>query len=280
MPDPLSDWIAVTRPWGAELFLHHGDRAELLPRPAVDAVGLIVVVDGRAVLRVADRRLELATGSVVLLVDGAAHEVEALGAADAPAVLLLGAYGGSRCPVTSVWAGSDRLVHLDAATTAAVPTVRAIVDILVGEMGASAGGIEPMVGGLLDALMVAILRAATRAPDGTWLRGADDAVAGPALRAMHRAPAEPWTLERLARVAGVSRSLFARRFATQVGESPMEYLRRWRMAMASRLLLSDADREIEAIARAVGYESQYAFSRAFKRVVGEPPGRFRRRLTA
>ena len=108
-----------------------------------------------------------------------------------------------------------------------------------------------------------------------WLAGLRDPVVGQALGALHGAPAEPWTVERLARVAGASRSVFAERFTEMVGQPPMLYLALWRMQLAARLLAEG--RSVTAVADAVGYESEEAFSRAFKKVVGLAPAAWRKR---
>ena len=101
-----------------------------------------------------------------------------------------------------------------------------------------------------------------------------DPIVGQALAALHREAKEAWTVERLARVVGLSRSVLAERFTAMVGQPPMQYLALWRMQLASRLL-ADGSR-IAAVADAVGYESEAAFSRAFKKLVGQPPGTWRR----
>ena len=97
---------------------------------------------------------------------------------------------------------------------------------------------------------------------------------GQALAALHGEPSEPWTVERLARLVGVSRSVFAERFTEMVGQPPMQYLALWRMQLASRLLARR--RPVAAVADAVGYESEAAFSRAFKKLVGQAPATWRR----
>ena len=115
-----------------------------------------------------------------------------------------------------------------------------------------------------------------------WLAGLRDPMIGQALAALHRVPHESWTVERLARLVGVSRSVLAERFTVMVGEPPMQYLALWRMQRASRLLLEGG--QVAAVANAVGYESESAFSRTFKKLVGQAPGAWRRsvngRLTA
>jgi AraC-like DNA-binding protein len=97
---------------------------------------------------------------------------------------------------------------------------------------------------------------------------------------MHGQPADDWTLERLAREVGLSRSVFADRFAHFMQEAPMHYLTRWRMQLASHLLKRQGV-SVAQVAAEVGYESEAAFNRAFKKCVGIPPGAWRReRLTA
>jgi AraC-like DNA-binding protein len=100
---------------------------------------------------------------------------------------------------------------------------------------------------------------------------------GRALALLHGRPAQPWTLESLAHDVGLSRSVLAERFAHLVGHPPMGYLTRWRMQVAARLL-ADGLAKVSAVAREVGYDSEAAFSRAFKRAAGMPPGAWRRRL--
>jgi AraC-like DNA-binding protein len=96
---------------------------------------------------------------------------------------------------------------------------------------------------------------------------------GRALEALHAAPRDAWTVESLGRTVGVSRSVLAARFTEMVGHPPMHYLALWRMQLASRLL-ADGARVAEA-ASAIGYESEAAFSRAFKKMMGVPPSRWR-----
>lgn len=96
------------------------------------------------------------------------------------------------------------------------------------------------------------------------------------LEAIHEHPGEPWTVAGLARVAGLSRAAFARRFSEEAGCPPMGYLARWRMTVAAELLRI-SNQPLTAIATEVGYENHYAFATAFKRLVGESPGRYRSR---
>jgi AraC-like DNA-binding protein len=111
-----------------------------------------------------------------------------------------------------------------------------------------------------------------------WLAGLRDAFVGRALTLLHGKPSHPWTLEELAREVGLSRSSLAERFMQFVGQPPMHYLTHWRMQMAAGLLTSGAS-NIATIASDVGYESEAAFSRTFKKLVGTPPATWRRQRT-
>lgn len=107
-----------------------------------------------------------------------------------------------------------------------------------------------------------------------WLAGLRDPYVGRALMALHAAPARDWTLELLAQEAALSRSAFAERFTQFVQQPPMQYLANWRMQLATNYLRNSAD-PIASIANKVGYESEAAFSRAFKKAVGAPPSDWR-----
>ena len=108
-----------------------------------------------------------------------------------------------------------------------------------------------------------------------WLSGLKDPHIGQALRLIHGQPAAEWTLEGLARAVGLSRTVFANRFSHYAGDPPMQYLARWRMQLAARLLESPGVSVAQAGAQ-VGYDSEAAFNRAFKKVVGLPPGTWRK----
>jgi len=112
-----------------------------------------------------------------------------------------------------------------------------------------------------------------------WLAGVNDRIVGAALRALHAEPARAWTLEDLAREAGTSRSVLAERFSQLVGVAPMQYLAQWRMLLASNLL-ARSNAPLVRIAEEVGYQTDTAFSRAFRREYGLPPAAWRRRQAA
>lgn len=108
-----------------------------------------------------------------------------------------------------------------------------------------------------------------------WLAGVGDRIVGAALNALHKKPCHSWTLEELARTAGTSRSVLAERFQQLVGISPMQYLTQWRMLLAANLLRS-SNSSLLRIAEEVGYQTDTAFSRAFRREFGAPPAAWRR----
>ncbi|MGB6449899.1 MAG: AraC family transcriptional regulator [Steroidobacteraceae bacterium] len=112
-----------------------------------------------------------------------------------------------------------------------------------------------------------------------WLAGLRDPFVGRALSLMHGSPAYGWTIEELGRKVGLSRSVLAERFADLLGMPPIQYLANWRMQIAARIL-SDASANIASIAEEIGYESEAAFSRAFKKLVGVSPSVWRRRASS
>jgi len=108
-----------------------------------------------------------------------------------------------------------------------------------------------------------------------WLAGLRDRFVGKTLALIHSKPAHPWTVEELAGAVGLSRSALADRFTGLVGQPPMQYLTRWRLQLAANLLRSGA-RNVASVAADVGYDSEAAFSRAFKRATGTPPAAWRK----
>jgi AraC-like DNA-binding protein len=135
---------------------------------------------------------------------------------------------------------------------------------------------------LTELMFVEVLRHYMQelAPDQKgWLAGLNDPHVSRALTMLHKEPARAWTVKELARDAGVSRSALANHFTDLIGESPMRYLAAWRMHLA-RQMLSEGNGSLAEVAERVGYESEYAFNRAFKRQVGEPPALWRKKASA
>ena len=147
----------------------------------------------------------------------------------------------------------------------------------VNDADASRAGGEAVLAKLAEVLFVETLRAYISqlpADQTGWLAGARDAEVGKTLALMHRNPAHPWTIASLAKEAGVSRSVLAERFRRYLNESPMAYLTRWRLELGAQKLASTSY-SVAQIAAEVGYESEAAFNRAFKREFTVPPARFR-----
>lgn len=155
--------------------------------------------------------------------------------------------------------------------------VQATVRMLKQELAAANAGRGTVVDRLIDVLFVQVIRAWVMDHDEAavcWLGALRDPTVARALTAMHSRPASPWTIESLAREVSLSRATLTRRFTALVGEAPLSYLTRWRMDLAARELRYTND-GVSAIARRVGYTSEFAFSRAFARVRGTPPARYR-----
>lgn len=152
----------------------------------------------------------------------------------------------------------------------------------VHEARAGHPGNAAMLGRLTELMFVEILRQyMQQLPPGQsgWLAGLNDPCVGKALRLMHAEPARNWTVDDLAREAGVSRSVLAERFTELVGDSPMKYLSNWRIQLAKQML-REGQRNIQQVASKVGYESEAAFNRAFKRATGIPPATWRKGVSA
>ena len=153
-----------------------------------------------------------------------------------------------------------------------------VPDFLMRELRASRPGSSLAEQHLASLILIQALRVyVSEGPGGIsgWLFALSDAKISRALTAIHGDPAQRWTLQRLAGIAGMSRSLFAQRFKATVGSSAMEYVTRWRMFKATERLM-DFDDPIAEIAPALGYESESAFSAAFKRVLGCSPRQYAR----
>lgn len=142
---------------------------------------------------------------------------------------------------------------------------------------ASEPGADAMLAKLSETLFVEAIRRyiAQLPPQQTgWLAGTRDPDVGRALTLMHRRPAHPWTIPDLAAQVGLSRSVRAERFRHFLGEPPMTYLTRWRLRLGAQALTSTS-KSVAELASEVGYESEAAFNRAFKREFGTPPARYR-----
>lgn len=147
---------------------------------------------------------------------------------------------------------------------------------LLDEVMHPSPGSSLMISRIIDLMVIRTLRSwAEQQPVGTaWLGGSHEERVGRALTAMHEDPARPWTVEKLAMTAGMSRSVFAERFAHATGDSPLRYLMRWRLSLALDLL-EQGRLAVGEVGRAVGYDSEAGFSRAFKAFYGSTPSSYR-----
>jgi AraC-like DNA-binding protein len=207
-----------------------------------------------------------------------------------PYVYEFGGGGPDRARIVCAFMGCDErpynpllsalpaMIHLSAADpNAAAGWLGTLLNIAATESGRERAGGENVLSRLSELMFVEAVRRYLEtlpADQKGWLAGVRDPVVGQALAAMHAGAREPWTVEGLARLVGLSRSVFAERFAEMVGQPPMQYLALWRMQLASRLLVDGG--HVAAVASAVGYESEAAFSRAFKKLVGQSPATWRK----
>jgi AraC-like DNA-binding protein len=211
------------------------------------------------------------------------------GGGAAGAGLVCGFLGCDARPFNPLLAALPRVIHLPAAREGTA-AARRLIDLALAESTVPRAGSAGVLSRLSEVLLVEVVRFLTTdrpndpAPDAAtdvaagrtgWFAGLEDAIVGPALNNLHQRPTTIWTLARLAKEVGTSRSVLAERFTRLVGMPPMQYLARWRMQMAATLLRTTTAGLAE-IAERVGYGSEAALSRAFKRSLGVAPAYYRR----
>lgn len=155
---------------------------------------------------------------------------------------------------------------------------RASIDHLIAEVTKPGQGNRAVLARLSELLFMEVVRwqlSYVSKGHGGWLAGLNDPYVGGALTLLHASPERPWTVQELAQQVAVSRSVLAKRFAELVGETPIQYLAGWRMHLARRLL-REGTLSLAQIGSRVGYESEAAFNRAFRKQIGVPPGSWRR----
>jgi AraC-like DNA-binding protein len=176
-------------------------------------------------------------------------------------------------PYNPLLTALPRVIHIkDHASGALGAYFRAALAESKGRMGGAS-----MLARISELMFVDVIRRhleALPADRTNWLSGLRDPYVGRALTALHAEPARDWTLEALAQAAALSRSAFAERFNLYVGQPPMQYLANWRMQLATNYLRNGSE-SIASVANRVGYDSEAAFSRAFKKAVGAPPSEWR-----
>ena len=201
------------------------------------------------------------------------------GGGGAPTTIVCGSMSFDRAslkPITQLLP-SFILIKADQTHTLALHNT---MQALASEMAEQAPGSEAVATRLAEVLFIQALRAHIASGvewrNKGWLRAIFDPQMGTALSAIHDSVNTPWTVESLAEAAGMSRSAFAARFKELLGQTPLEYVTEWRMQKAMQLL-QQRDKKLIDVARSVGYESDAAFSKAFKRVVGASPGEYLKR---
>ena len=309
--DPLSDLLRVVRfdgayffnveaaaPWSIETVAARELSPRIMPR-AEHLISYHVIVSGSCWAGLPGKeRVELNKGDVIVFPRGDPHVMssEARGQArlrawktrrfashvrlgpDAPRAvqLVCGFLGCDRRPFNPLLAALPRRLHIPCTGTDwAMEYQRQLTE----ETHAGRPGANLVLTRLAELMFVTVLRRYLEdlpEQETGWLAGLRDAVVGRALALLHARPDESWTLEKLARESETSRSNLAKRFAHFVKQPPMHYLAKWRMQIAANRL-AQGDEKIAAIAESVGYDSEAAFNRAFKKFAGSSPGAWRDR---
>jgi AraC-like DNA-binding protein len=185
---------------------------------------------------------------------------------------------GSDAPSSPLLAALPRRLSLNVSQTGAGEWISSSFQFAARELNAGRLGAASVVSRLSELLFVEALRAyiaTLPAEQQGWLAALRDPFVSRALSLLHARPGHPWTAEELATLVGLSRSAFADRFSALVGQPPMQYLAHWRMQLAAQRLRASLE-PMARIAAEIGYESEAAFSRAFKRQYGAPPAAWRR----
>jgi AraC-like DNA-binding protein len=170
-----------------------------------------------------------------------------------------------------------KVIHIPTEQGRMVAGFAEIVQLIAREAATPRLGAEVMLRRLTELLFIQVIRAWVEqqaASSGGWVAALHDQAISTALGLIHQSPERGWKVEELAEAVALSRSVFSARFTRLVGEPPITYLTRWRMHRATRLLKNNV--EVEKIARLLGYESEVAFRKAFKREVGMPPAKYRK----
>ncbi len=191
---------------------------------------------------------------------------------------LLCGFLGCDTPFSPLLAGLPKMLKLDVKTTASGAWIESTFRFAASEIAAGRLGSSTVIAKLSELLFVEAVNqfvANLPAERRGWLAGLRDPQVGRALASIHARPTEEWTAESLAHEVGMSRSAFAQHFSSLVGQPPMQYLATWRMHLAAQRL-REGRNSVAQIAFGIGYDSEAAFSRAFKRQFGTSPGTWRR----
>ncbi|MBZ0274908.1 MAG: AraC family transcriptional regulator [Anaerolineae bacterium] len=193
--------------------------------------------------------------------------------------LISGEFRAEHNVVTPIFSLLPALIHIQNQDGQPIFWLATALQGVASEVNGGRPGYEAVVSRLMDILFIMVMRSwidQHSEGGGGWLGALYDPHIGKTLNAIHGQPEQPWTLDSLAQVAGLSRSFFSERFTVAVGESPMKYLTRWRVQLATTWLGDDDHLTVEQIAHRLGYSSAFAFSKAFKRLTGSAPTAYRK----
>lgn len=296
-----------TAPWGFAV-PHMRDVAHVLSPGTELLVGYHLVAEGRAVVQFDDEgEVGISAGDIVVVPHGDQHIVSngapqtlldssasiasnlagslstyEVGGGGEVTRFVCGYFGCERHAARLFLAGLPRMIKVSMRGDESGAWVEGSIRHLLSQSAATRPGHTALLSKMAEVLFIeALRRYMVELPlEATgWLAGARDAVAGKALALLHRRPAQRWTLDALADEAGAARSVVSERFVRFLGEPPMTYLARWRLQLAARQLQATRKTVLE-VALEVGYESESAFNRAFRREFGLPPGQYRKKLTS
>ena len=275
----------LTEPWGLEL------------PPMEDCVWFHAMIAGTCTLEVEGEVTTVAPGDMVIVPHGTGHRAWGQTETETPVVYDLPhhyvnehyavlRHGGGGAQTRIVCGGIrfehpaarqlvdslPAVIHIEASRSTRADWMRATLDLMAEETQQARPGGEAVISRLCDIVVIQAIRSWIEhdpAAQTGWLGALRDEQIGAAMARIHADPARDWSVAALAEEVAMSRSAFAARFTELVGEPAMKYVTRWRMHVAIDLLRNG--RTVAATAASVGYDSEAAFSRAFKRVMGEPP---------
>ena len=246
----------------------------------LDAGGLVLLPRNDAHLLGGDLRLPPVPSAAVIQLpnDGGLATIR-LGGDGERTRIVCGFLAGENLQANPVISALPALLRLDYREGPSAAWIRNTFSYAADEIAAGRMGSETVFAKLSELLFVeAIRRYAESLPEGqtSWLAGLRDPFVSRALAVLHRRPGDHWTVEGLGSAVGLSRSALTERFTQVIGTPPMQYLAGWRIQVAAQELLNTG-KSIPRIALDVGYETEAAFARAFKRRMGTPPVTWRRR---
>ena len=233
-----------------------------------DAAHVCIVTEGVLHIEVeGGDALAISAGDLLMAPHGAGDV--RLAASGAPAAMVLCRFRFDPDSLRGMVSALPKYIHIRQAEGAG--WLEGIVHFLMLEAGDNQPGAALMVSRLIDLVVIRTLRSwIQQGPASGWLGGLSDARIAGALKAIHERPMQRWSIETLAAIAGMSRSSFCERFTALVGRSPLRYHNEWRLALA-RDLLARRGARVGEIGFSIGYESEAAFSRAYKALFGRSP---------